>query len=164
MGIDVSRPEPLKEGHGVSEFSSGEPSLDDWLRMKAKKNEGKSSRIFVICEGISVIGYYILALGSLYHSEAVGKVRRNMPDPIPVMILGRLAIDTKFQNRGLGSALLKDAIQRTLVVCEQAGTRAIIVHALNQKAKDFYIHSGFKESPTRENTLMLPIEELAYNL
>ena len=88
----------------------------------------------------------------------------NMPDPIPVMILGRLAIDTKFQNHGLGSALLKDAVQRTLVVCKHAGTRALIVHALNHKAKEFYIHHGFKESPTGENTLMLSIEEIDCHL
>lgn len=87
-----------------------------------------------------------------------------MPDPIPVMILGRFAIDKKYQNPGLGSALLKDAIERTLVVSEQAGTRALIAYALNQKAKEFYIHNGFKESPTRENTLMLPIEEIVCNL
>lgn len=87
-----------------------------------------------------------------------------MPDPTPLMILGRLAINKKYQNRGLGSALLKDAIERSLVVSEQAGTRAIIVHALNQKAKEFYIHNNFKESPTRENTLMLPLEEIVYNL
>jgi GNAT superfamily N-acetyltransferase len=132
--------------------------------MKAKKNEGKASRTFVICKERSVVGYYTLALGSLYHCEAMGKLKRNMPDPIPAMILGRLAMDTKFQNRGLGSALLKDAIQRTLIVCKHAGTRALIVHALNHKAKEFYIHHGFKESPTGESTLMLPIEEITYNL
>ena len=115
--------------------------------------------LWCYARSFSILDHPAMALTKFYKLNPI-----NMPDPIPVMILGRLAIDTKFQNHGLGSALLKDAVQRTLVVCKHAGTRALIVHALNHKAKEFYIHHGFKESPTGENTLMLSIEEIDCHL
>ncbi|MFC1603055.1 GNAT family N-acetyltransferase [Pseudomonadota bacterium] len=112
-----------------------------------------------VCKGNSVIGYYSLAVGAVTREEASGKVRRNMPEPIPVMVLSRLAVNTQWQGKDIGVGMLKDAIMRTLIVAEQAGIRAILVHALSEEAKRFYLHSGFHESPINDMTLMIALDE-----
>jgi GNAT superfamily N-acetyltransferase len=155
-------PEPISDAHDLTEFQSGEPSLDDWLRRRALQNEWSgASRTYVVCEHATprVVAYYCLAAGGVANATAPSPVRRNMPDPIPVMILGRLAVDKDFQNRGLGQALLRDAILRTLQAAHIAGIRAILVHALSPDAKTFYEHAGFRSSPMDPMTLMVPIAE-----
>jgi len=102
-----------------------------------------------------VIGYYALATGNVAATEAPRKVKRNMPDPIPVMILGRLAIDQTFQGKGLGTDLLRDAVLRTLQAAEIAGIRAMLVHAIDDSAARFYERAGFISSPLRPLTLFL---------
>lgn len=161
----VTAPEPITEAHLIESFSCGVPVLDEWLKHHALKNEvSGASRTFVICQDKQVVGYYTLATGSIEHRDAPGKIRRNMPDPIPVMVLGRLAIDQQWQQAGLGRGLLKDALLRSLSVSKQAGIRALLVHALSQDAKRFYSGNGFIESPLDSMTLMVALQDAAHSL
>src|SRR5258708_6015959 len=122
---EITQPERLSPDHDISSFDSGVPLLDDWLKRRAIGNEESgASRTYVVCAGGRVVGYYALANGAVAHTEVTGKVRRNMPGPIPVMVLGRLAIDRAFHGRRLGAGLLRDAILRTLQAAEIAGIRA----------------------------------------
>ncbi|NMF57983.1 GNAT family N-acetyltransferase [Pseudanabaena yagii] len=163
MGISLDNlrsPEKLNLSHQIKGFDSGNSQLDDWLKNRAIKNEIEgASRTYVLCNGNVVIGFYCLANGSVFQSVATGKVRRNMPDPIPVMVIGRLAIDRSWQGKGLGRALLRDAILRTLQASEIAGIRAILVHAISENAKLFYEKCGFTASPIDEMTLMIRIKD-----
>src|SRR5271165_2326904 len=107
----LSAPEKLRPDHDLSEFECGEPALDDWLRRRALQNERSgASRTYVVCAGPRVVGYYALAVGAVAHAGAPGRIRRNMPDPVPVMIIGRLAVDQEFHGHGLGRGLLRDAV------------------------------------------------------
>lgn len=159
-GDDISAPEHLNAGHDLAAFDSGVPSLDDWLRKRALANEDAgASRTYVITAGGRVIGYYALATGAVAQHDATGKVRRNMPDPIPVMVLGRLAVDRSYQRRGLGVALLRDAVLRTLQAAAIGGIRAILLHAISDDAKRFYERCGFIESPVDPMTMMISIAD-----
>ncbi|EGI5923538.1 GNAT family N-acetyltransferase [Salmonella enterica subsp. enterica serovar Colindale] len=154
----VTAPEPLSGSHQLAEFVSGEDVLDEWLKQRALKNQALgAARTFVVCKKDSrqVAGYYSLATGSVNHTVATGNLRRNMPDPIPVIILARLAVDMSFRGKGLGADLLHDAVLRCYRVAENIGVRAIMVHALTEQARNFYIHHGFKASMTQERTLFL---------
>lgn len=155
----ISAPQPLAEHHRLDKFESGEPSLDDWLKRRATKNQASGvSRTYVVCLGDDVIGYYCLAAGALGHAEAPGGLRRNRPDPIPVMVLGRLAIDKGHHQAGLGTALLRDALARTLQAADIAGIAALLVHAISEEAKRFYRSRGFIESPIKPMTMCLMLE------
>jgi len=161
----ITAPEPISTSHLTEPFSCSTPVLDEWLKRRALKNEGAdASRTFVVCHGKQVIGYYALATGSVGHHEAPGKLRRNMPDPIPVMVLARLAVDQAWKGTGVGRALLKDAVLRTLTVSRHAGLKALLVHAISDEAKRFYTYHGFIESPLDPMTLMLSLQEAANNL
>lgn len=148
---------PLTAAHDLSPFLCGEPSLDDWLKRRALTNQlAGASRTFVVAEEPQiVVGYYALAAGAVAHERATGGVRRNMPDPTPVLVLGRLAVAQCAQGHKLGAALLQDAVNRAMAVSENAGVRALLVHALNDKAKAFYEYYGFQPSPLDAMTLML---------
>lgn len=162
--MGISAPVPLKAEHDTTSFSCGDRTLDEWLKHTALKNQGTgASRTFVICEGNRVIGYYALATGAVERSDTPGHIRRNMPEPIPVMVLGRLAVDSSYQSRNLGKGLLKDAILRIITVSEHVGVRAILVHAISDAAKQFYIKQGFRESPTNDMTLMISLDEAIAN-
>jgi GNAT superfamily N-acetyltransferase len=155
-------PEPISEAHDLSGFASGEPSLDDWLRRRALQNEaGGGSRTYVVCPARSkrVVAYYCLAAGAVVHAGATGRVRRNMPDPIPVMVIKRLAVDRAFQGKGIGCGLLRDAILRTVQAAKIVGIRAIFVRAISAKARQFYERAGFHASPIDEMTLMISVAE-----
>ena len=161
---DLSRlraPEPITTQHRLENFKSGAPELDTWLIKRALKNEHEgASRSFVLCSAnAQIIGYYCLANGSVYRQQTPSKVRRNMPEPIPVMVLGRLAIDLHWQGLGLGKALLKDAILRTLNAAGYAGIRAILVHVISDDAYRFYEQHGFLNSPADHYTLMLLLKD-----
>ena len=153
-------PRPISEGDDVALFDSGEPSLDDYLRTRALANhvEG-ASRCFVTCRDGQVVGYYALAAASVERNAAPGRVRRNMPDPVPVILLSRLAIDRKDQGKGLGSQLLRDAIARCVRVADVIGVRAMLVHALHDQARAFYTHFDFEPSPTDPLHLLLLIKD-----
>ena len=154
---DISQPLPLDAAHDLTFFDSGEASLDYWLKNRAVKNDlSGASRTYVVCNnGNKVVGYYCLAAGAIGHEEAPKSMRRNMPDPIPVLVLGRLAIDMDYQNLGLWKALLRDATRRALQASRISGVVALIVHALSEQAKKFYLSCGLTESPTKPMMLCL---------
>ena len=162
-GLDAIRPpEKLSATHDLSDFDSGEPVLDEWLRRRALHNEASgSSRTYVVCQDKKVVGYYTLAVGAVVYAVAPGRVRRNMPDPLPVMVLGRLAVDQGHQRRVIGTGLLRDAVLRTVQAAEIAGIRAILVHAISMAAKRFYEACGFIASPIDPLTVMITVAEAA---
>lgn len=162
MTSTLRPPEPLGATHDLSAFSSGVTTLDDWLRRRALRNESSgASRTYVVCQqsDSKVVGYYALAAGAVAHSSAPPSAKRNMPDPLPVMVLGRLAVDQACQGKGLGRALLRDAILRTLQAASIVGIRAILVHAISPEARKFYEHCGFRLSPIDPLTLMITLAE-----
>ena len=157
----VTALESLSSSHEVADFDSREMVLDNGIKQSGVKNQLLGvSRTFVVCKENShyVVGYYFLATGSVNHTEGINSIRRNMPDPIPVIILAGLAIDISFHGKGLGADLLRDAVLRCYHVAENIGVNAIMVHALTEKAKPFYLHHGFKAASTQENTLFLALK------
>lgn len=155
----ISAPKPLQDGHDLEPFQCGIASLDDWLKKRARANQaGGASRSYVITTGNQVIGYYCLSSGAISAIEAPGKIRRNTPDPIPMAVLGRLAIDQEWQGRRIGAALLHDAVLRTAQAAEILGIRGLLVHAISDEAKAFYEHHGFMPSPSNPMTLVLSIK------
>jgi GNAT superfamily N-acetyltransferase len=162
MGV-ISAPEPLGPDHAIQHFDCARPSLNDWLKKKAIKAQkiGGSARTYVVCAPVPrVIGYYALAAGSVNREDAPRKLKRNMPEAIPVVLIGRIAVDLEFKGQGVGSGLLKDARQRIVRAAKEIGVKAILVHALDEQARDFYLRHGFYESPTSDLTLMVTIEEV----
>lgn len=157
MSLQLSAPQPLAATHLLHEFACGEASLDEWLKRRALANQiSGASRSFVVTgQDGRVYGYYAMAAGAVSHPIATSGVRRNMPDPVPVMVLARLAVDHRAQGIKLGSSLLQDAVNRAVSVSQNAGVRALLVHALHDRAKQFYEHYGFQESPQHPMTLML---------
>jgi GNAT superfamily N-acetyltransferase len=175
----VSAPEPLQDGHVLDPFQCGVASLDDWLKRRARPNQaGGASRTDVITAANKVMGYYCLSSGAIAVIEAPGKIRRNMPDHhrvniaprcsgragdttdpmIPMAVLGRLAIDREWQGKGIGVALLQDAVLRTAQAAGILGIRGLLVHAISDEAKAFYEHHGFMPAPADPMTLLLSIK------
>lgn len=155
--MKLSAPHPLRDGHNLASFGCGESTLDEWLRRRALGNQATgASRTFVVTQNDDeVVAYYAMAAGAVSHHDATGQIRRNMPDPIPTMVLARLAVDLRFQGMQLGAALLQDAVQRAHAVAENVGVRALLVHALNEQARGFYQHYGFESSPINPMVMML---------
>jgi GNAT superfamily N-acetyltransferase len=144
--MKLTPPTPILVDHEFVNFDSGEASLDEWLKKRAIKNQASgASRCFVLCDGKIVVGFYTLSAGAISHETAPKTMRRNMPNPLPALLLGRLAIDKKHHNTGLGSAMLRDAMIRAVSVASDAGIFAILVHALTEQAKRFYLSRGFLE-------------------
>lgn len=162
MTLQLSAPQPLAASHILDEFACGEASLDEWLRRRARTNQlSGASRTFVVAgQDGRVYGYYAMAAGAVSHQAATSSVRRNMPDRVPVMVLARLAIDRRAQGVKLGASLLQDAVNRAVAVSQHAGVRALLVHALDARAKQFYEHYGFQESPQHPMTLMLRLNSV----
>jgi GNAT superfamily N-acetyltransferase len=159
MGV-LAAPESLAPHHELDAFESGVATLDEWLKRRARRNEADgASRTFVLCEGPRVVGYYSLAAGSVLHTAATGKLRRNMPDPVPALLLARLAVDRAWHGKGLGADLLSDAVSRAVGAAQTIGVRAILVHAISDEAKAFYEKHGFRTSPIEPMTLMVTIDE-----
>ena len=152
----LSAPQPLSDQNQLADFESGEPSLDDWLKRRAARNQANgASRTYVVCEGDAVIGYYCLAAGAIGHAEAPSTLKRNRPDPIPVLVLGRLAIHKDHHQKSIGTALLGDAIRRAIQAADIAGITALLVQAISEQARRFYLSRGFVESPVKPMTLCL---------
>lgn len=156
---------PLDESHVISDFRSGEPSLDDWLRKYALANQlMHSSRTFVLVEPGSprVWGYYSLTVASIQRQEATKAARSGMPQAydIPAVLLARLARDEKCKYDGLGPLLLADAVLRTIRMSQDAGVRVLAVHAINDKARLWYLHHDFQPSPIHDRLLMLSVPDL----
>lgn len=154
-------PTKIEPTHKTENFDSGQESLNTWLKRRAIKNEANgASRTYVVCQNNQVVGYYSIASGSVCHSDAISKAKRNMPNPIPAMILARLAVDINHQGKGLGTGLLNDAVLRILQASEIAGIKVILVHALDERAKTFYEKYGFKPSPINELILMVTLKDI----
>lgn len=163
--MSLSAPVPLADHHELGEFSSGIPSLDDWLKKRARTNQaGGASRTYVTCVRNRVVGYYAIASGGVKTIETPGRFRRNMPDPIPVAVLGRLAVDQTHHGRGVGRALVRDGGLRILQAAEILGIRGILVHAISDDARAFYIAVGFEPSPVEPLTLMITLADLSASL
>ena len=158
----IAAPEPPAEHHDITQFRSGVPSLDAWLQRKARLNEAKGgARTYVACDGLRVAAFYSLAGSAVERRRVPSRVGRSMPQPVPVILLGQLAVDTDYQGRGLGPDLLVDAAKRALTAADVIGARAIIVQALNEQARSFYERFGFRPLSDREPLmLVLRISEL----
>jgi GNAT superfamily N-acetyltransferase len=158
----LNAPVPLKREHDLAQFDSGKPALDNWLRNLALRSEGKSARCYVVCKENAVVAYHCVASGAIERdSAAPDALRKAMPPSLPIMLIGRLAVDKRYQDQGLGKALLKDALQRILHAAKEVGARAVLVHAIDDEAVAFYARYGFKIFPPGSKTLYLPIEEIA---
>lgn len=157
MSLKLSAPQPLVAMHLLGDFECGEPALDEWLKRRAMNNQftGASRTFVVVDEENRAHGFYAMAAGAVSHQLATNVVSRNMPDPVPVMVLGRLAVYLRAQGLKLGAAMLQDAVNRAIAVSQNSGVRALMVHALHEHAKQFYEHYGFQESPQHPMTLML---------
>lgn len=156
---NLTFPAPITAAHDVSGFDCGEASLNDWLKKRALKNQAAgASRCFVVCGGEAVVAYYTLSAGAISHETSPKAMRRNMPNPLPVLLLGRLAVDKRYHNQGIGQALLRDAMLRAVHISAEAGVFALLVHALSDAAKQFYISRGFVESPLQAMTLLMTLE------
>ena len=163
--VSLSAPAPLAEHHQLGAFSSGVPTLDDWLRRRARANQvSGASRSFVICTDDTVVGYYALASGAVSAAAAPSRFRRNMPEPIPVAVLGRLAVDQTCHGQGIGRALFRDSALRVMQAAEAIGIRGMLVHAISDKAKAFYLALGLSESPLEPMTLMVTLTDLRATL
>lgn len=160
MTVAPAAPVPLSLHHDCSDFNCGNDELSNWLRQHAHDNDvARGSRCFVACDKNRVAAYYALAAGSVERANTRGSVRRNMPDPIPAIVLGRLAVDGKWQNQGLGADLLKDAIVRALRAANEIGARVMLCHAIDEKARQFYLHHNFVESTFDRLTIMLDLRK-----
>ncbi len=156
-------PTPLSLNHVLNDFNCGEASLDEWLKKRALKNQlSGTSRCFVLChqDNKNVIGYYSLSAGGISHKSVPKTMQRNMLNPLPILLLGRLAIDKNYHNQGLGSSLLRDAMIRTVSIASDAGVFAIFLHALSESAKQFYLSRGFVQSPLQSMTLMMTLKTI----
>lgn len=157
----LAAPEPLAANHNTDAFACGVESLDYWLKQRALKNQATgASRTFVVCDGSRVLAYYALASSAVAAEVATGRLRRNMPDPIPVVVLGRLAIDQTLHGQGIGRALVRDACLRVMAAADAIGIRGMLVHALSSDAQAFYEHVGFEPSPLEPMTLMATLADV----
>lgn len=156
----MTGPVPLDGKHDVSAFDCGEPSLNAWLKGRALRNqETGATRTFVLAQDTGVIAYHALAAGSVHRAAATARARRKAPEPIPALVLGRLAVDLGWQNRGLGGQLLRDAVLRAVQAADMVGIRVMLVHALSEEAKAFYVRRGFRPSPIDPMTVMITLAE-----
>lgn len=161
IAFDLIPPAPITADQELTNFDCGESSLNEWLKKRGLKNHvAGASRCFVVCAGAEVIGYYSLSAGAISHQAAPKAMRRNMPNPLPILLLGRLAVDRRYHNQRIGQALLRDAMIRAVSVASDAGVFALLVHALSDQAKQFYLSRGFVESPLQPMTLIMTIETI----
>lgn len=159
--MKFAAPVPLAAHHQTDAFSCGAESLDNWLKRRALKNQLQgASRTYVVCDQTRVVAYYALASSAVASMEATGRFGRNMPDPIPVVVLGRLAVDSSLHGKGFGRALVRDAGMRVLQAADTIGIRGMTVQALSNEAKVFYEHLGFEPSPHDSRLLMVTLADL----
>jgi GNAT superfamily N-acetyltransferase len=161
MSAPLLSPEPLSGDHQTDSFDSGESVLGDWLRRRARANQASGvSRTYVVCEAKVVVAYYALSSGAIAQAVVPGRFRRNMPDSIPVVVLARLAVDRNHQGRGLGRALFRDAARRVAHAADVIGIRGIVVHAISEAARKFYIALGFDPCPAEAMTLVVTLQDV----
>ncbi len=161
MSVSLSAPKPLADSHYTDDFDCGEQTLNDWLRRRARANQAsEASRTYVVCEEKCVAAYYALASGAIAQADVPGRFRRNMPNPIPVVVLARLAVDRNYQSRGVGRALFRDAGRRVINAADTIGIRGIVVHAISEKARKFYLTLGFDPCRADSMTLVVTLQDL----
>lgn len=154
--------EPLGPLHDLDLFASGQPTLDAWLRGRARRNQETGDlRCFVIMDQGRVIGFYALSTAAAARVGLPGPLRRNAPDPVPLLLLGQLAVDRDWQGRGLGAALLRDACLRAAGALRHVGFRALAAHPIDDPAASFYRRYGWQEIPdSRPPLMVLPVRRL----
>src|SRR6218665_3179912 len=162
MSLQLSAPIPLAATHILDDFACGEASLDEWLKRRALTNQlNGASRTFVVTDQEGrVYGYFAMAAGAVSHQAATRNAARNRPGPGPLVVLAGLAVVHRARGIKLGASLLQDAVGRAVSVSQNAGVRALLVHALHDRAKQFYEHYGFEESPQHPMTLMLRLNSV----
>jgi len=159
--VTLSRPALLADSHDLENFASGEESLDDWLRRRARASQvSGASRTYVLCDDNRVAGYYALASGAVATGVVPGRFRRNMPDSVPVVILARLAVERAWHRRGIARGLFRDAALRVAQAAETIGIRGILVHAISEEARNFYLALGFDECPGQPMMLVVALADL----
>lgn len=159
--MTLAPPRPILQADDVSAFDCGVAAMDDWLKKRALPNQASgASRTYVVCMDETIVAYFALASGAVDLTEATSRLKRNMPDPVPVAVLGRLAIDRGWQKKGLGRALVGDAFRRVLQASDVIGIRGMLVHALSPEAAAFYQAVGFAPSPLDSMTLMATLADL----
>jgi ribosomal protein S18 acetylase RimI-like enzyme len=162
--VAFSSPELLTSSHDLDDFDCNEPALNDWLSKHALASQGSgAARVFItLTEGERIAGYYALAAAQVGPADATERLMKGQPGarPVPTVLLARLAVDKEFQRQGVGTSLLRDAMLRSLSVAEELGIRAMIVHAKNQAAHDWYENYGFEESPTDPLHMILLMKDL----
>ncbi|MBX3483356.1 GNAT family N-acetyltransferase [Phenylobacterium sp.] len=151
----------MGEHHDLSRFNCGVASLDQWLIRRARSNQvAGASRTYILADGAEVLGYYALASGAVAIGAAPGRFRRNMPEPVPVVLLGRLAISRDHQRKGLGNDLFTDAVRRVLQASELIGIRGLVAHAESEEVVAFYRAMGLEPSPLSPLNLMATLSDL----
>jgi GNAT superfamily N-acetyltransferase len=155
----LTPPALLTVEQDCSQFVCAHDSLTEWLKQRARNNQvSGASKTYVVCDASAqVVGYYCLAAGALEARVAPGSIRRNQPNPIPVVVLGRLAVHLDWSGHGIGSGMLKDAVLRSIEAGRIVGARALLCHAIDEQAKGFYLHHGFVASPSEPLTVMLSL-------
>lgn len=154
--------EKLRREHVLDAFDCGKEELNNFLKRQAWNNQqAHSAQTYVLAKDLAVLGYYSVAAGSVTHEEATERVRKSLArHPIPVILLARLAVDVSMQGRGIGPALLKDALLRAASAADTIGARALLVHAKDDNAKGFYEHFNFESSPSDPYHLLLIMKDL----
>lgn len=154
-------PELLTADHDTASFDCGDEALNEWLRRRAPRNQREgASRTWVVTDGARVVAFYASSTAVVARTEATGRAARNQPDPLPAMLLGRLAVDRGHQGKGLAAALLKHFLLKALEVAALTGLRLVLVHAKDPQAVGFYRRFGFEPSPIDDLTLMLLIKDI----
>jgi GNAT superfamily N-acetyltransferase len=154
----------LEASDPVDTFDCGQSDLNRYLRRHAWNNQkANSAQTYIACVGAAIAGYYSLSAAGVEHDEAPARVIKGLArHAVPVMLLARLAVGREFQGRGLGSALLKDALLRTLQAADIAGIRAVIVHAKNEATRLWYLNFGFEIGPVNPMHLFLLLKDIRY--
>ncbi len=163
--MKLSAPVSITDSHDLSHFDCGIAVLDDWLRRRALKNESRFSRTYVVCDANRVVAYVCISAGSVAREAAPGNLRRNAPTAVPVSIIGRLAVDSAYAERGLGAGLLADALRRIAIAAQSIGIASVMVQAKDEAAKRFYLSCAeFVEFPGESRTLFLSIATISKSL
>ena len=162
----LSFPEPINEGHDVSSFACGKLPLDNWLKTRALANHQKGfSAVIVAHENRRVVGYYGLAPTAMVPNTMPRAIRTGQPpNPVPCLLLGQLAIDLKWKGKGIGSGLIKHALERSVQAASLIGGRALIVNAIDAEAAEFWQRRGFVPSRDDPFALFRSIDAIAASL
>lgn len=159
--MPLAAPVPLTEHHELDSFNCSEPSLNDWLQKRARGNVASGgSNVFVCCDGNKVLAYYATSASSVLHSDVPKKLTRNMPNPIPVVLLGRLAVDASLEGKGVGRSLFKDAAQRVNAAADHIGVVAIVVHPISDQARHFWLKQGFVDCPGEQRMMIATMKDI----